>query len=150
MLIKVPQWFISCRLTPTYMFVLLFYDKLTGFLGDGPTWFRQQTNPACDKYWWSNLLYINNFWPSGLGEEVWCFASTEHQNLPFAVLIYTLFVIIKLERQFQQFLLTYITSIANLLCCVKVEKYQTGHNEQERKWHCYNSRNIKMDNKYFN
>ena len=52
------------------MFVLLFYDKLTGFLGDGPAWFQQQTNPACDKYWWSNLLYINNFWPTGLGKEV--------------------------------------------------------------------------------
>ncbi|KAL9976510.1 hypothetical protein ACROYT_G013819 [Oculina patagonica] len=59
----------SFRLTPTYMFVLLFYDKLTGFLGEGPTWFQMQTNPACDKYWWTNLLYINNFWPTSLGKE---------------------------------------------------------------------------------
>lgn len=24
----------------------------------------------CKKYWWTNLLYINNFYPTGLGEEV--------------------------------------------------------------------------------
>ena len=46
------------------MFVLLFYDKLTGFLGEGPIWFEMQTNPPCDKYWWTNLLYINNFYPT--------------------------------------------------------------------------------------
>lgn len=57
------------RLTPTYMFVLLFYAKMTGFLGEGPLWYQEQRNPACDKYWWTNLLYINNFWPKGLQSE---------------------------------------------------------------------------------
>ena len=56
--------FFVCRLTPTYMFILLFYYKLTGFLGEGPIWYTQQVNPACDKYWWTNLLYINNFYPT--------------------------------------------------------------------------------------
>lgn len=51
------------------MFVLLFYAKLNGFVGSGPMWFGQQTNPACDKYWWTNLLYINNFYPDGLQQE---------------------------------------------------------------------------------
>ena len=60
----------SCRLTPTYMFVLLFYAKLMGFLGEGPVWYTQQQNPTCDKYWWTNLLYINNFYPTTLGKEV--------------------------------------------------------------------------------
>ena len=58
------------RLTPTYMFVLLFYAKMTGFLGEGPLWYKEQRNPACDKYWWTNLLYINNFWPKGFQSEV--------------------------------------------------------------------------------
>jgi len=51
------------RLTPTYMFVLLFYMKLRGFLGEGPMWFTWQSTTLCDKYWWTNLLYINNFYP---------------------------------------------------------------------------------------
>ncbi|KAK2569479.1 Nose resistant to fluoxetine protein 6 [Acropora cervicornis] len=52
------------RLTPTYAFVLLFYMQITGFLGEGPIWFLFQRNRACEKYWWTNLLYINNFYPT--------------------------------------------------------------------------------------
>ncbi|XP_067045054.1 nose resistant to fluoxetine protein 6-like [Acropora muricata] len=51
------------RLTPTYMFVLLFYAKLLGFFSEGPLWFKYQTNEECDKHWWTNLLYINNIYP---------------------------------------------------------------------------------------
>ncbi|CAH3118340.1 unnamed protein product [Pocillopora meandrina] len=54
------------RLTPAYMFVLLFYDKLNGFLGDGPLWYQAQAKNPCDKYWWTNLLYINNFYPTSM------------------------------------------------------------------------------------
>ena len=59
------------RLTPTYMFVLLFWDKLTVFLGEGPYWQNiHQSNKACNKYWWTNLLYINNFYPTQKGASV--------------------------------------------------------------------------------
>lgn len=52
------------RLTPTYMFVLLFNDKIFGFLGEGPFWFEFRSKVRdCSKYWWTNLLYINNFYP---------------------------------------------------------------------------------------
>ncbi|XP_020606704.1 nose resistant to fluoxetine protein 6-like [Orbicella faveolata] len=52
------------RLTPTYMFVLLFFHTMTGFLGEGPFWYEVQTETQCSKYWWTNLLYINNFYPT--------------------------------------------------------------------------------------
>ena len=52
------------------MFVILFYDKMNGFLGQGPVWFTAQANTPCDKYWWTNLLYINNFYPTGIQTEV--------------------------------------------------------------------------------
>ena len=58
------------RLTPAYMFVLLFYDKLNGFLGDGPFWYQAQEKNPCDKYWWTNLLYINNFYPTSMNASV--------------------------------------------------------------------------------
>lgn len=54
---------LSRRLTPTYMFVLLFYVKISEFLGEGPGWFVVQEKSLCNKYWWTNLLYINNFYP---------------------------------------------------------------------------------------
>ncbi|XP_020624607.1 nose resistant to fluoxetine protein 6-like [Orbicella faveolata] len=52
------------RLTPTYMFVLLFLDKLLRFLGEGPLWHPEKFAYQCRKYWWTNLLYINNFYPT--------------------------------------------------------------------------------------
>ncbi|XP_078365902.1 O-acyltransferase like protein-like isoform X1 [Oculina patagonica] len=56
------------RLTPAYMFCLLFSDKLTPFLGEGPMWYGigMQSGTPCNKYWWTNLLYINNFYPTSM------------------------------------------------------------------------------------
>ena len=58
------------RLTPSYMFVILFYSNLYAFLGEGPYWFSSQNSTLCEKYWWTNLLYINNFYPTNSGNEV--------------------------------------------------------------------------------
>ncbi|EDO47385.1 predicted protein [Nematostella vectensis] len=58
------------RLTPTYMFVIWFYVSLEPHLGSGPLWYTHQMgNPACEKYWWTNVLYINNFYPNELIKE---------------------------------------------------------------------------------
>ena len=54
------------------MFVLLFWNKLTVFLDEGPNWLNYQSDEACNKYWWTNLLYINNFYPTKFGASVSC------------------------------------------------------------------------------
>ena len=57
------------RLTPTYAFLLFFYWLLQMHLSDGP-WYPtiagvdSQPYNTCAKYWWTNLLYINNLYPS--------------------------------------------------------------------------------------
>ena len=67
------------RLTPTYAFVLFFQWFLTVHLTDGPL-FISRNGPgsppyeACNQYWWTNLLYINNFHPWKETEE--CMAWT--------------------------------------------------------------------------
>ena len=60
------------RLTPTLAFVMFFAWFLTLHLADGPiyqqgvgvgsTWYQ-----SCEKYWWTNLLYINNVYPVNAG-----------------------------------------------------------------------------------
>ena len=52
------------------MFCLLFFDKMTAFLGEGPLWYIMQAGNSCDKYWWTNLLYINNFYPTTMNNSV--------------------------------------------------------------------------------
>lgn len=62
------------RLTMVYAFLLFFWWLLTIHFGNGPGWVNGlgEGSPAyksCEKYWWTNLLYINNFHPWSLGDE---------------------------------------------------------------------------------
>jgi peptidoglycan/LPS O-acetylase OafA/YrhL len=62
------------RLTMIYAFLLFFWWTLTVHLGSGPLWevstgAHSPTVQQCNKYWWTNLLYINNFYPWELGQE---------------------------------------------------------------------------------
>ena len=62
------------RLTMVYAFVLFFVWTLLKYLGNGPTWgvHLEEWDDACNKYWWTNLLYINNFYPWEFGKQ--CFS----------------------------------------------------------------------------
>ncbi len=50
------------RLTPVYAFVLFFFWLLQDHITTGPAFALAPTS-SCAKYWWTNLLYINNFYP---------------------------------------------------------------------------------------
>eukprot|EP01102_Stenamoeba_stenopodia_P013201 TRINITY_DN4252_c0_g1_i1.p1 TRINITY_DN4252_c0_g1~~TRINITY_DN4252_c0_g1_i1.p1 ORF type:complete len:656 (-),score=116.58 TRINITY_DN4252_c0_g1_i1:75-2042(-) len=54
------------RLTPVYMFVLFLWWQLSPYFVKGPLWFLHtpRIDQTCGPYWWTNLLYINNFWPT--------------------------------------------------------------------------------------
>ncbi|XP_042912018.1 nose resistant to fluoxetine protein 6 [Parasteatoda tepidariorum] len=49
------------RLTPVYMIVLAFYATVMPIIGSGPFWQDYNVDPHCQKGWWWNLIYINNF-----------------------------------------------------------------------------------------
>ncbi|XP_012280074.1 nose resistant to fluoxetine protein 6 [Orussus abietinus] len=51
------------RLTPAYLFVILFYMTIFERLDSGPAWnyYVTRNSEACRQYWWQNLLYINNY-----------------------------------------------------------------------------------------
>ena len=56
------------RITPLYLFVLLFFWSLSMHLGSGPVWWLYwHYNDSCPDYWYSNILYLNNFIPDGKG-----------------------------------------------------------------------------------
>ncbi|XP_054713283.1 nose resistant to fluoxetine protein 6-like [Uloborus diversus] len=49
------------RLTPMYMILLGISSTLFLYLGSGANWPDYSVDPMCKDYWWTNLLYINNF-----------------------------------------------------------------------------------------
>jgi peptidoglycan/LPS O-acetylase OafA/YrhL len=54
------------RITPVYIFVLIFFWTMHIHLGNGPLWFNIGSfYHDCDRYWYSNLIFMNNFIPNG-------------------------------------------------------------------------------------
>ncbi|XP_055939748.1 nose resistant to fluoxetine protein 6-like [Argiope bruennichi] len=51
------------RLTPVYALLIAFNTLVFKYTGSGPFWGEDSNVEACKKYWWWNLLYINNFLP---------------------------------------------------------------------------------------
>lgn len=60
------------RILPAYMFVFFSFWAFLKYIGNGPLWFKgDDLNKQCHDYWWTNLLFINNFVPDGDGN--FCF-----------------------------------------------------------------------------
>lgn len=50
------------RLTPSLMLLMFVYVPLFPYISDGPFWPQKGLEQGqCNKTWWYNMLYINNF-----------------------------------------------------------------------------------------
>jgi len=84
------------RLTPVYAFVILVYTTLTPYMTNGPFHYlyRSTKTDLCVDTWWTNMLYINNFYPSSSGRQClgwsWYLANDMQFYIltPFIVLLY--------------------------------------------------------------
>lgn len=66
--LNIPMFYLHrfIRLTPPYMFVILFWNNIFPLIITGPlsqNYRNDEFQEACNNYWWTNLLYINNFYP---------------------------------------------------------------------------------------
>ena len=57
------------RIVPTVAFMMFFTITLGQYLGNGPLWYRFDMSGQCDQYWWTNLTFLINFVPDGLGNQ---------------------------------------------------------------------------------
>ena len=55
------------RLSPGYYVSVFIYFKVLQHVGSGPLWSFADVR-LCEQYWWTNILYINNFYPVSLLE----------------------------------------------------------------------------------
>ena len=59
------------RLVPLYALTLLAFVWIFPLYGDGPIFFQYRTKvDTCERLWWTNLLFINNFY------DEWCMGWT--------------------------------------------------------------------------
>ncbi|XP_071491770.1 nose resistant to fluoxetine protein 6-like [Diadema antillarum] len=64
------------RLTPALIMTMLIQMYIKPHLGSGPIWQVQAQDVYCPKYWWTNILYINNIvGPDGCIGWVWYLAN---------------------------------------------------------------------------
>lgn len=62
------------RIMPLYVCCLGFWMFLAPHMGSGPFWYQwEHFLEPCRQLWWTNLLFINNFWPIGAPTEANCF-----------------------------------------------------------------------------
>jgi hypothetical protein len=54
---------LSARLTPPYAIGILITATLSRYVGSGPVFpaSADQMAQDCHNYWWTNILYINNY-----------------------------------------------------------------------------------------
>ncbi|CAG9323410.1 unnamed protein product [Blepharisma stoltei] len=56
------------RLWPLMLFILFFFWAFQKHIGNGPLWYNGDLyNNDCKDYWWSSMLFINNFVPNWKG-----------------------------------------------------------------------------------
>lgn len=80
--LRVQEWILVyvhryIRLTAPYALLLMIWTCLAVYFYDGPSWPTSESlDPVCDNYWWTNLLYINNFVPGATGADLSCMGWT--------------------------------------------------------------------------
>ncbi|KAK5642260.1 hypothetical protein RI129_008427 [Pyrocoelia pectoralis] len=81
------------RVTPPVLVILLFELTWFEYIGSGPIWnsLYDEIN-VCRTYWWSYLLYIQN-WTSGT-----CLPPTWYLSVDFQLFIFSPFLLIPLKR----------------------------------------------------
>lgn len=97
------------RLTPAYAFLILCVVGFVGKVGDGPRWPEaySEMHTSCKKYWWTNLLYVNNFYPAALLDECYALGWYLANDMQFFILAPISLFLLKWKPWAGVFLLTF-------------------------------------------
>lgn len=139
MKINLPMFYLHrfIRLTPPYMFVILLWNNIFPMMVTGPLsgFVRlKEFKEPCRKYWWTNLLYINNFYPKKMSEEClgwsWYLANDMqfYVAAPFILLLIHFFDR-KYENSKFQYFGAYIVTIVGCLLCFIINASLYGAND---------------------
>ena len=104
------------RISPLYYFEVFFWFKILPHMGYGPNWYwRARHN--CDEYWWTNLLYINNFYPRDMEDS--CLSVAWYLAVDMQLFIFTPIFLYLLYHYWR-------VGVAALLCTLIASWVATG------------------------
>eukprot|EP00903_Cladosiphon_okamuranus_P009857 g9367.t1 len=115
------------RITPSYVFSLLIWWKLAVFMGEGPFWYRWEFFiRLCDRFWWSNVAYINNLVPWHQGETEECFYHTWYlaDDMQF-YMVSPVFIVLYMRRKWWGVWATFM-AIAASTAAMAIGTYARG------------------------
>lgn len=80
------------RILPLYIFVMAFVNLVEPSLGEGPLWHQMDVLTLdCEKYWWTNFLFLNNFIPDGKGND--CLGQSWYLAVDMQLFVFSIGVI---------------------------------------------------------
>jgi peptidoglycan/LPS O-acetylase OafA/YrhL len=104
------------RILPLYLTCLCFWILVTPHLGSGPFWYQwDDMLEPCRQFWWTNILFLNNFLPWGMPTSNTCFYHSWYLAVdvqlfflfaPWLVLLYNRSVTIAMQVTFSLWLVS--------------------------------------------
>jgi peptidoglycan/LPS O-acetylase OafA/YrhL len=114
------------RIAPIYFFVFMIYVNILPYIGTGPAWplLEYKYRVACNEYWWTNLLFINNFVPSSGTCMTWSwFIANDMQFYVLSPIILILFY----KRKSYGYVGLFILLASNILY-TGIDSYEKDYN----------------------
>lgn len=125
------------RILPTYAIVLFSTWKLIKFMGDGPIWYRADAiNMHCEDYWWTNLVFLNNFVPNGDGNQCMAWGWYLANDMQFFILApFVLYIYHRMSKivGWSIFLSLILTDILSNAIISSINNFEVGGFKSEGK-----------------
>ena len=124
------------RLTPLYAFVLMIFTTLYMYMFTGPSsgqikseeGFRKATD-VCKDYWWTNLIYINNYYPNygSLGDTCMAWAWYLAIDMQCYIIVAPLFIFLISIKSRQGRLAGIGYAVCMIIICIALRGFFIGY-----------------------
>ena len=116
------------RLTPSLVFVMLIYWKILPYYGAGPFVVRFQSSVfrRCDPYWWTQLLYIQNFVPFDSDEVCMGWSWYLGNDMCFFLVTPAILIAYERSRRLGWAILLALFSLSTAVTCALIYHFELG------------------------
>lgn len=119
------------RLTPVFLFWILFRWLVMPYLGRGPLWSSATLVQYCDN-WWVEVLYIQPFWVLGGGTGAQCISQDWYLSTDLHLFIISpMFLLLCYKSKKIGFLIVGGCTLASLVYCIVVQYFTSPQSYQD-------------------